>query len=219
MITPDQADKALGAMEKLTRLLSPIVRLAIPDYQLCARDLEDICKRLLDGNENVVRWMNRFRNFDFSQPNADFHFRKLADEYREVKAGRRYQELKFDCREIETIYHSNVSGRIRELFGRARYEEAASIVDSICVADASMVQFVHSGIFESLDQACREIEQALDKSSIDAAEVARLKYKVNSNDLYERILHLGNELTENVLKFKNLATKELKDFGESAFRD
>src|SRR5262245_27767307 len=96
-------DTGLGAVEKLINLLKPLIGFAIPDFRECSRGFEAICNKLLDANENVARWINRFRDFDATHPNVVEEFRKLAADYRSLKTGRGYQELKFDCREIETI--------------------------------------------------------------------------------------------------------------------
>src|SRR5262245_5100551 len=94
-----KTDIGLGVVEKLINLLKPLIGFAIPDFRECARGFEAICKKLLDANENVARWINKFRDFDVTHPNVVEEFRKLAADYRSLKTGQRYQELKFDCGE------------------------------------------------------------------------------------------------------------------------
>lgn len=42
----------------------------IRQYTDAARDLYEICKKLLDANENTMRWFNKFRYFDFQDAAA-----------------------------------------------------------------------------------------------------------------------------------------------------
>ena len=41
--------------------ISKLPALILPQYQLAATDLYKICQKLLMANENLSRWMHRFR--------------------------------------------------------------------------------------------------------------------------------------------------------------
>lgn len=200
----------LGAVEKLIDLLKPLIGFAIPDFRACARGFEAICKKLLDANENVARWINRFRDFDVTHPNVVEEFRQLAADYRSLKTGRRYQELKFDCREIATIYDNQVEGKLREIFAGSKLEEARELFKQLGNADAALVQFVHMVIFERLDAICHDLETAIDTGDFEAAEVARLGFKIHANDLLARLQTIGTELADLVLEFKRLASQSAR---------
>jgi hypothetical protein len=197
-------EKGLGATEKLIGLLRQLVGVVIPAYSEAASGLEQVCKKLLDANESTVRWINSFRDFDFTSPNAIEKFRTLAGEYRALKTGRRYQELKFDCGEIETIYRSNLRGKLRNLFGGSRLKEAEQVFDKLSKADASLVQFVHTEVFGQLDSICKAAEAAIEKHDFQAAETARLQFKVRSDSLTRRLQEIGDGLAELVLEFRKV---------------
>jgi hypothetical protein len=202
----DQADVGLGAVERLVKLLKPVVGVAIPDFRAAARGFESICKRLLDANENLTRWISRFRDFDFTQPKAHKKFIRLAGEYRALKTGRRYEELKFDCGEIESIFLSEVRGKLKDVFGGKKLIEAQAVFDRLTHADAELVLFVHSVIFESLDKVCDRVERSLENDDLDKAEAARLRFKVDSGPMMRRLEEAGSDLADLVLQFKRIAS-------------
>lgn len=201
----EQADIGLGGIEKLIKLLKPLIGTAVPDFRTAARDLQKICNKLLDANEHLTVWINRFRDFDLDQPDTKSKFNQLAGEYRALKIGRRYQELKFDCRDIETIYKSHISGRLKEIFGGDKSNEAQAIFEELSSADAALVHFVHEVIFESLDDVCGAMENAIERGDIETAKNTRLQFKVRSGTMFMRLQVIGTELSELVLDFKQIA--------------
>jgi|CXWL01.1.fsa_nt_gi hypothetical protein len=202
----DQADTGLGAVEKLIKLLKPLIGIAIPDFHAASHGFETVCKKLLDANENLTRWITRFRDFDFTQPEAGKKLLELAGEYRALKTGRRYQELKFDCGEIEMIFFTQIRGKLKDIFAGDKLNEAQAIFEQLSVADAGLVNFVHTVIFENLDTICEASEAAVNKGDFDAAEEARLQFKVRSGVMFRRLEVIASELSELVLDFKRLAS-------------
>jgi hypothetical protein len=201
----DVADKGLKATETLISLLKDLVTAVVPNLPAAASDLESVCNKLLDANENVVRWIGRFRDFDFGAPDAAGRFGTLASEYQAMKVGRRYQELKFSCGEIGTIYYTRLAGKLKGLFGGAKADRAQEVFEELSDADANLVTFVHEVIFKRLDDACDAIDKAVDAKDFAAAEQARLEFKVASKELVNRLQAVGDGLAELVLDMKRVA--------------
>jgi len=201
-----EADIGLGAVEKVVKLLKPLLGMAIPDFKEAARGFEEICKRLLDANESLARWITKFRDFDFTEPEADRKFLELAGEYEALKSGRRYQELKFDCGKIAEVYYGQVRGKIKDLFSGKKLGEAEEIFSQLTTADADLVRFVHMVVFESLDRICQQTKLSVEKGDFAGAEMERLHFKVESADFYGRIQDIGTQLADLVLKFQRLAS-------------
>jgi hypothetical protein len=202
----DEINKGLVATEKLIGMLRPLKELVIPAYSDTASSFEQICKRLLDANESVVRWINAFRDFDTSDPALVEKFRSLAAEYRVLKTGHGSQDLKFHCSEIETIYNNNIRGKLRSLFGGSKLKEAEGVFNELCQADALLVGFVHEQLFGQLDMVCTAMEQAIDKNDLRVAENARLEYKVRSESLVRRLQEIGNGLADLVVEFRKVTS-------------
>lgn len=199
-------ETGLNSIEKLIPILRSIIGVVIPDFHACASGFEEICKKLLDANENLVRWINNFRDFDLTAPDAVEEFRRLTGNYRELKTGKQYQVLKFDCSEIETIYHFKIAGRLGNIFAGKKLEETKKVFERLTQADAELVSFIHNEIFEQLDSVCNSMEIAIDQGNLDAAEIARLQFKLTSNDMMKRLQEIGSGLTELVLDFRKVSS-------------
>lgn len=53
---------------ELGKELAKLPVLVLPQYQPAATDLYEICKKILSANENMARWLHRFRYFNFQHP-------------------------------------------------------------------------------------------------------------------------------------------------------
>jgi hypothetical protein len=65
-------------------------------------------------------------------------------------------------------------------------------------------------IFERLDSICDDLETSINTGDFEAAEVARLGFKIHSNDLLARLQTIGTELADLVLEFKRLASQSAR---------
>ncbi len=76
---------ALEIFDKFISIAKEIAKLpavVLPQYRDAARDMYQICQRLLTANENLSRWLHRFIYFDFRQQNASTEFMKTLQEYK-----------------------------------------------------------------------------------------------------------------------------------------
>ena len=200
--TMGEIEKGLSSTEKFIALMRQLISVAFPDYHGCAKALEDICRRLFDANASLVGWINSFADFDFTDPTATPRFITLAGKYQELKTGKNFKQLKFDCHEIETVYNQYISGKLRELFGGERRDEAETIFRALCNADAMLVRVIHTEIFVSLDGICGSLLGEIEDNDLDGAEECRLKFKAELRDLITRLQAIGNNLTDLLLAFR-----------------
>ncbi len=201
----DYADSALGMLENLIGLLAPLKTAAVPNPRAAASELGVVCKKLLDANESVTRWINKFRDFDLSKPTAISDFAAIAGDYRALRTGSGYQSLKFDCHEIDVIYRQHLGGKLRSLFFGNRLIEAQAIFEQLSAADGSFVGYIHEVIFEYLNDICDSMESALDSGDLEAADKARLEFKVQTRTIYKKLEEIGVSLADLVLLFKKMA--------------
>jgi hypothetical protein len=122
--------------------------------------------------------------FDFQAANAHAEFLKAIQEYRTMKTGPEFRQLKFSCH-IQGIYHQNIQSKIGSWFSdQNRLEEAQGIFERLTEADASMVTFVTDEFVGGLDRYIDKIEQAVDAGDLNEAERQRLVFK---RDLKEMV--------------------------------
>lgn len=190
---------------KISKEIAKLPKLFKADYQGCASDFADICRKILDGNENVVRWFNKFLYFDFTTLDAQKRFFDLKSEYEVLKTGSGYQDLKFNCGEIQYIYHNRISSKI--WFKGEKLKETQDIFEKLTNADGSMVGFVFNEVFGKLSEFADEAEKFVDNKRFDEAEEARLKFKVKSRGIIQRLQQFSGELSALVLDFTEKARK------------
>lgn len=188
---------------KISKEIAKLPKLFMADYKGCASDFAEICRKILDGNENVVRWFNKFLYFDFTASDARKQFFDLKSEYEALKAGSGYQALKFDCGEIQTIYHKRIASKT--WFKGKKLKESEDIFDKLTNADGSMVGFVFNEVFGKLSEFANEAEKFVDSKNFDEAEEARLRFKVKSQKIVQRLQLFSSELSELVLDFSEKA--------------
>ncbi|RDC65052.1 hypothetical protein [Adhaeribacter pallidiroseus] len=204
-----EIEPGLKATETLISLLCKLFDVIIPDFKGCADDLQEVCNKILEANKNVVKWINKFRDFDLSDSKYKNKFSNLVGEYRELKTGKGYQTLKFDCRQIERIYNERIGrNKLKELFSEDKLELAALAFEELSAADAVLVEFVHKEVFESLDEVCTSMETAINEGNLKAANIAQMKFKVISFPVYSRLQEIGNGLSDLVIKFHDLADRK-----------
>jgi hypothetical protein len=196
--------QTLDQFIKISKDVAELPRLVMADSKGCAKDFVEICERILQGNENVVRWFHKFLYFDFNEQDSTKKFVALKKEYEELKTGFGYQKLKFDCSEIQTIYDRRISSKLGEWFQRNKLKEAKGVFDNLTSADATMVKFVFVEIFERLSEFANKAEKLfIDRKSPEKAEKLRLEFKVKSKDLVPRLQNFSTELSELILTFSN----------------
>lgn len=198
----DSIDKFVGIAKELARLPA----LVLPQYQSSARDLYEICQRLLAANENLSRWLYRFLYFDFRHPEARTRFLEMAQEYRTMKLGPDFQQLKFSCGDIGSIYYRNISSRIGNWFtGQAKREEVEGIFQALTDADNDMVAFTYDQVVARIDALSEQAEDFVDTLDMNAAEEVRLRFKAELREITERLEKFSGELADLTVSFAKIA--------------
>jgi hypothetical protein len=210
-MTPS-SQSGLDSIDRFIRVggeMAKVPILANPQYRAAADDLYQIARRLLDANENMVRWLNRFLLFDFRDTNARAHFLDLIMDYRATKAGGGLRDMKFSCGDIYFIYQRNIADKIAGIFPQDREtgEEAKRAFTALGDSDADMVAFIWGTVVTGIDEFVRNAEHCLDRSDLNGAEAQRLAFKVASSHLSERLDRFESGLSDLVLQYARLANR------------
>jgi hypothetical protein len=198
--------KTIDQFITISKDIAKLPALLMADSKGCAADFVEICKALLDGNENVVRWFHKFLYFDFTEPDARKKFIALKTDYEALKTGSGYQKLKFDCSRIRGIYHTRISSKLGVWFQKKKLSQAQQVFEQLTHADAQMVRFVFTDVFGRLSDFANRAEKcAIEKQDLSEAETLRLDFKVKTKDLVPRLQMFSDELAELVLSFSEKA--------------
>lgn len=198
----DAVDKFIGIAKELGKLPA----LALPQYQDAASDLYEICQKLLVANENLSRWLYRFLYFDFRQQDARTEFLAAVQDYRTMKTGPEFQQLKFSCSDIGQVYYRSIDSKLGNwITDQHKLEEAQGIFAALTEADYGMVAFTYDYVVSQLDEFIDQAESHIDVGSPDEAETARLKFKAESREVTDRLEKFSGELAELVMQFAQLA--------------
>lgn len=190
----------------IAKELAKLPTLALPQYQSAAVDLYEICTKILSANENMARWLHRFRYFNFQGPNARVEFLDATKEYNTMKSGVEFKRLKFSCSDISQIYYRNISSKLLGWFSnKQKLEEAEGIFAKLTDADLQMVDFAQNAILDSIDSFLTKVENLVDEGNLDEAEKLRLEFKGNSAGVVQFIEVFSDELSELVLAFAKIA--------------
>jgi len=195
-------DKFIGIGKQLAKLPA----LVLPQYQVAAQDLYTICQKLLSANENLSRWLHRFLYFDFRGSDARQKFLTAIQEYKSMKSGVGFQQLKFSCRDISGIYYRDISSKLGGWFSnQQKLEETAGIFAALIDTDNEMTAFVYDHVVTKLDDFVTKAEQHVNAAAFDAAEEARLQFKADSREVTERLEKFSGELADLVITFAQIA--------------
>lgn len=195
-------DQFIGVAKELAKLPAMV----LPQYQAAATDLYEICKKILTANENMARWLQRFRYFNFQGPNARAEFLAAASEYKALKSGPQFKQLKFSCSDIAQIYYRQIASKIGNWFtSQQKEEEARGIFDQLTNADNAMVEFAQDAILGEIDKFLDQVERFVDVNDLVNSETTRLVFKANTADIAQTLEKFGNSLSELVLEFAGIA--------------
>src|SRR5208283_5614050 len=204
-----QIQAALDTLSQFVALAKDIAKLpalVLPQYRSAALDLYKICQRLLEANENLSRWLFNFLYFDFRHPDARTRFLDLVRDYKSMKAGPKFRQLKFSCGDISQIYYRDVESKLGKWFSDPhKLEEAQGIFLALTNADAQMVAFTFDSVIGALDEFVKNAESCVDTGAVDKAEELRLQFKVDSQGFAVYLEQFGNDLSELVLLFAQTA--------------
>lgn len=190
----------------LGKELAKLPALVLPQYQPAAADLFEICKKILTANETSVRWLHRFRYFDFKHSESRSNFLAAVQEYRSLRSGPEFQQLKFSCGDISQVYYRNISSKLVSWFKNSnKLEEAEGIFTKLTDADSEMVDFLQKHILGKLDSYLGRIETLIDSGNIEEAEKLRLELKADTAEVVQFIEKFGDALSELVLDFAKIA--------------
>jgi hypothetical protein len=190
----------------LGKELAKLPALVLPQYQPAAADLFEICKKILTANENLARWLHRFRYFDFSDPDARSKFLAAVQEYRSLRTGPAFQQLKFSCGDISQVYYRNISSKLGGWFSSShKLEEAEGVFAKLTDADLEMVDFLQEHILKKLDGYLGETDTVIDIGNMENAEKLRLELKLDTGEVVQYLEKFSNELSDLVLEFGKIA--------------
>lgn len=200
---------ALGILDKFISVASELAKLpalVLPQYQSAAQDLYEICQKLLTANENLSRWLYRFLYFDFRQSDARSKLLTAVQEYKAMKSGPEFQQLKFSCSDIGQIYYRNIASKLGNWFtSQQKLEEVEGIFAALTDADRDMVAFIYDHVVARLDDFVRRAEQDVERNAMNDAEEARLQFKAESREVTERLEKFSGELSDLVILFAGIA--------------
>jgi hypothetical protein len=180
----DLFDKFINIATELAKL----PQLVLPQYQAAAQDLYEISQKLLTANENVSHWLYKFLYFDFQQHDARAQFLNLVRDYKTMKQGAEFQQLKFSCAGIYQIYHRNIASKLGNWFSsRTKLNEAQNMFGLLSGGDADMISFIYDQVVKALDNAVDDMEKCVEASAFDDAEMRRLQTKADMKDVTERL--------------------------------
>lgn len=195
-------DSFIGVAKDMAKLPS----LVLPQYRDAARDMYQISQKLLTANENLSRWMHRFLYFDFRHDDARTKFLDTVAEYKTMKTGPEYPQLKYSCGDIGHIYYRNIDSKLGNLFTRRpKREQVEGVFYSLSEADAEMVAFIYDYAMARLDDFVNEAEADVNSGAMDAAEGARLRAKIDLGPVTRRLEVFSEELSDLVLQFAQIA--------------
>ena len=136
--------------------ISRLSKIVLPQYEEAAIDLYEINQKLLKGNEYLSRWLHRLRYFDFVDPNARGNFLNLIVDYRTMKNGPEFQQMKFSCNEIRGIYQRHIESKIGEWFiEESKKNEIKSVFNNMGSADDAMLEFIYEDVISKLADCLR----------------------------------------------------------------
>jgi hypothetical protein len=208
-LTPVVALEGLDKFISVAKELAKLPALVLPQYRPAARDLYEISQKLLAANETLSRWLYLFLYFDFRHVEARSRFLDLVRDYRTMKQGPEFNQLKFSCGDISMIYSRNLTSTIgRWITNQAKLEEAEGIFATLADADRDMVRFTYDYVVEKLDDAVGRMETHVNvgpMGQMDAAEAARLEFKAEMAETTKRLEKFSGELTDLVIRFASIA--------------
>jgi hypothetical protein len=200
---------AVGTLNDFIALGKEIAKLpalVLPQYQPAARDLYELCQKLLKANERLSDWLHRFRYFDFRSSDAYSKSLDTIREYKTMKNGPEFQQLKCSCADISNIYYRDISSKIAKWFSdQQKLEEATGIFTKLTNADAEMVRFVFDTVVKRIDDFLSKMENYVDTNNLDKAEECRLDFKSDTNKIAQQLEKFSSDLSDLVISFSKIA--------------
>lgn len=199
----DTVDRFIDVGRKLAKQET----LATSKYANALERLIEVIQMLLTANENMARWLNRFTQFDFRRKASRKRFLRLAAKYRTAKSGTELRQMKWPCGDIRHLYDTEIRPDMTDMFVQAEKipEELDDAFAGLGDADEDMVAFIYDTVVGGIDDFLKRAEPAVDAGDFDAAEKARLEFKVHAQELSERLERLGGGLADLVLDYSRLA--------------
>lgn len=183
-----------------------------PRYAAALDHLIEVIQILLTANENMARWLTRFTYFDFRAADARPRFLGLVGEYNTAKTGPDLRQMKWPCGEIRYIYDTQIRPDLADVFVQTELTptELDAAFRALGDADDDMVAFIYDTMVGGIDAFLQAAEPAVDAGDLDAAEQARLEFKVRARPLSERLVRLSGGLTDLLLDYARLAGRSIR---------
>lgn len=199
----DSVDRFIGVGEELANQQV----LSKPKYAGAVENLVEVIQILLTSNENMARWLNRFTQFNFRADDARKQFLTLVGEYNTAKTGPELRQMKWPCGEIRHIYDDHIRPDMTDMFVQSEVppERLDAAFKGLGYADDDMVAFIYETVVGGIDGFLKTAEPAVDANKLDAAEQARLEFKVSARQLSERLERLGGGLSDLLLRYARIA--------------
>jgi hypothetical protein len=170
-------------------------------YKKSVKGFSDILNEILNANRNTIDWLDRFRDFDFDHNN----FNNLKRDYHRLANETGYRQLKWSCHRVSEIYRGDIEPTIGSLLKDGeKITETQRVFSSLEDVDEKMITFVKDEILTKLDSFVKDVEPQIDKGYMHVAKSLQSRFKNDTQDFYERLSRLNEELDNLVIKFNGL---------------
>lgn len=215
--TPPETDaaRALDTVDRFIavgRGLAEQEILATSKYANALEHVIEVIQMLLVANENMVRWLNKFTQFDFRAKASRKRFLGHVAKFKTAKSGPELRQMKWPCGDIRHIYDTEIRPDMADMFVQveATPEELDAAFAGLSDADEDMVAFIYDAVVGGIEDFLKLAEPAVDAGDFDAAEQARLEFKVHAQQLSERLERLGGGLADLLLDYSRLAGRRVR---------
>jgi hypothetical protein len=206
----DVSHRALDAVDHFIEVGSRIAELEVmksAGLRPATAALQDIANMLLNANEHMAGWLNDFTRFNFRTSDAASRFLALVAKYDTAKRGGKMRRMKASCGDIGIIYNDQIASRLDEIYpddkdvGRVDVRAAFSELSG---SDDDMVELMYNTVIGGIDEFIKDTEPLIDRSRLNSAEARRLRFRVDSADLSERLERLANGLSDLILTYARI---------------
>jgi hypothetical protein len=197
--------ETLNSFITLSKEISKLPALILPQYQSAAKDLFQICQKILTANEKLTGYLHQFRDLDLRRPDAREKTSDIIREYKAMKISG-LNNLKFSCHDIGIIYSNNIKQKIGKWFSnQQKLEESQGIFEKLTQADTEMITFIVETVIKKIDEFANEIDGWSDQDLIHKAEASRIKFKTQTSQIAQNLEKFNNDLAELVMRFSEIA--------------
>jgi ABC-type transporter Mla subunit MlaD len=180
--------KALRDLVEVVRDAAKVLDKSRPDYVAAAGEFQEIADILRNYTNNFLQFLQDYRDFDVTAPDARGRYRPLFDRVYNADLDRVARDFEFRCSMIDTLYNTHCMTKLKGLYaqylGPTKAQAADAALKTLTKYDGELVVKVSTQVLKPVEAHATRLYDLLQGDKLAEAESVQRRFRADTKPLF-----------------------------------